>query len=306
MKFLNNIINNVTNAVGIEIEDDFTKMIRARDNGEQWAQAKLDNILQRNEPDIYERIAEARRKIYAEYAENGNPKAMYYYGISALDFNTFMRMLEPLANCGNVDAMTSIARQYSLGLLTQADEEESFKWYLKAAKFGDVFAQNQVALAYTCNNGCGGIDYNKAYEWYRAAAEQQSASGYCGMGKCYEYWQTQLPFTSNGQDINEKLLDYDQKRIDCYEEARKYLSSQDEEIETLYGLAASYRSAGEHVANEEASLQMNKLAIFYFYAAYDCGHPYAMIKAREIAENNKIYVDFNNVVGWARSEGIVE
>ena len=51
---------------------------------------------------------------------------------------------------------------------------------------------------------------------------------------------------------------------------------------------------------------MNKLAIFYFYAAYDCGHPYAMIKAREIAENNKIYVDFNNVVGWARSEGIVE
>ena len=27
MKFLNNIISNVSNAIGIEIEDDFTKMI---------------------------------------------------------------------------------------------------------------------------------------------------------------------------------------------------------------------------------------------------------------------------------------
>ena len=306
MKFLNNIISNVSNSIGIEIEDDFTKMIRARDNGEQWAQDMLDSMFQRNEPDIYERIAEARRKIYAKDAESGNPKAMYYYGISALDFNTFMRMLEPLANRGNIDAMTSIAREYSIGLLTEANAEQSFKWYLKAAQSGDVFAQNQVALAYTCNNGCGGIDYNKAYEWYHAAAEQQSASGYCGMGKCYEYWQTQLSFTSNGQDINEKLLDYDGKRVHCYEEARKYLSSQDEEIETLYGLGTSYRSAGEHVVNESASIQMKKLAIFYFYAAYDCGHPHALKYAREIAENNKIYVDFNNMMGWARSEGIIE
>lgn len=56
MKFLNNIISNVSNAIGIEIEDDFTKMIRARDNGEQWAQDMLDSMFQRNEPDIYERI----------------------------------------------------------------------------------------------------------------------------------------------------------------------------------------------------------------------------------------------------------
>lgn len=105
----------------------FMKMIRARDNGEQWAQDMLDSMFQRNEPDIYDRIAEARRKIYAKDAESGNPKAMYYYGISALDFNTFMRMLEPLANRGNIDAMTSIAREYSIGLLTEANAEQSFK-----------------------------------------------------------------------------------------------------------------------------------------------------------------------------------
>lgn len=46
MKFLNNIISNVSNAIGIEIEDDFTKMIRARDNGEQWAQDMLDSMFQ--------------------------------------------------------------------------------------------------------------------------------------------------------------------------------------------------------------------------------------------------------------------
>ena len=55
----------------------FMKMIRARDNGEQWAQDVLDSMFQRNEPDIYDRIAEARRKIYAKDAERGNPKAKY-------------------------------------------------------------------------------------------------------------------------------------------------------------------------------------------------------------------------------------
>ena len=51
---------------------------------------------------------------------------------------------------------------------------------------------------------------------------------------------------------------------------------------------------------------MKKLAVFYFSFAYDSGHPYGMDYAKEITENENIYVDFNAIVGWAQKEGIVD
>ena len=40
---------------------------------------------------------------------------------------------------------------------------------------------------------------------------------------------------------------------------------------------------------------MKKLAVFYFSFAYDSGHPYGMDYAKEITENENIYVDFNAI-----------
>lgn len=51
---------------------------------------------------------------------------------------------------------------------------------------------------------------------------------------------------------------------------------------------------------------MKKLDVFYFSFAYDSGHPYGMDYAKEITENENIYVDFNAIVGWAQKEGIVD
>ena len=51
---------------------------------------------------------------------------------------------------------------------------------------------------------------------------------------------------------------------------------------------------------------MKELAVFYFSFAYDSGHPYGMDYAKEITENENIYVDFNAIVGWAQKEGIVD
>lgn len=301
MGLLKNILKN---AIGID--DKFTKMIYARDNGEVWAQEMLASMFHRNEPDLIERIKAARRKLYAQDAENGNPKAMYYYGISALDFNTFMRMLEPLANKGDIDAITAISNEYYMGNIVAINEEEGFKWCLKAAQLGDVWSQNQVALAYTSNNGSGANDYDKAFEWYSAAARQGSCSGYCGMGKCYDYWQMKLYRNGYDPSMDQKILEYDQKMIDCYEKASNFIKNNDEEVEALYGLARSYQSAGDHVPDQDTALQMKKLAVFYYYAAYDSGYPYGMKYAKEIAENENIYVDFNDVIGWAQKEGIVD
>ncbi len=51
---------------------------------------------------------------------------------------------------------------------------------------------------------------------------------------------------------------------------------------------------------------MKKLVVFYFSFAYDSGHPYGMDYAKEITENENIYVDFNAIVGWTQKEGIVD
>lgn len=301
MGFFNNLIKNTTDK-----EDEFTKMIRARDNGEEWAQQRLDELFQKNDPDIYERINEARQVIYAEDARRGDPKAMYYYGTSSYDFNVFMQMLVPLAEHDDIEAITAIARRYGLGISTEENPEESFKWYLKAAGLGDVFSQNMVAKSYTYNDsGSGEINYNKAFEWYSAAAEQGSATGFCGLGECYKYWQMQqMNNERENVDLNQ-VLEYDEKIIDCYEAARQYLASEDEEINTLFGLADSYSTASYHVNNKSKELMLQKEAIFFYYAAADCGHPNAMKYAEKIAEENGINVDFNNMMEWAEQEGII-
>ena len=51
---------------------------------------------------------------------------------------------------------------------------------------------------------------------------------------------------------------------------------------------------------------MKKLAVFYFSFAYDSGHPYGMDYAKEITENENIYVDFNAiVVGLKKKEQLI-
>lgn len=296
-------------------DDDLIKIIRARDNGEAWAQKAFNELFDSSDPNITDKIDNARQKIYAHAAKNNDPKAMYYYGISSHDFNTFMNMLVPLADQGNIDAIVAIASTCSLGLLAPANAEEGFNWYLKAARLGDASSQNMVALSYTCNDGCGEINYDKAFHWYSASAKQNNAGGYCGMATCYEHWQDELAFSQhettsilqhgNHSDINEAILEYDEKRIDCYENARNFVSSNDEAIETLYGLAKSYASASKHLSNQNDILTTQKLAIYYYYAAYDFGHPYGLKYAKEIADNNDIYVNFYDIDDWAEKEGII-
>lgn len=311
MGLINNFIFNSIK----QKEDNFTKIIRAYDNGETWAQKEFNNLLKNGDQNILYQIDSIRQKIYANDAKKNDPKAMFYYGISSHDFNTFMRMLVPLAEQGNVDAIIAIASEYSLGTITSSNAEESFKWYLKAARLGDVSSQNIVALSYTCNDGCGEINYDKAFHWYSASAKQNNASGYCGMATCYEHWQDELVFplheaTSvlhqrNYSDINDASLKYDEKRIDCYETARNFISNNDEAIETFYGLAKSYASASKHLSNQSNIQMAQKLAIYYYYVAHDCGHPYGLKYAKEIADNNNIYVNFYNIDDWAEKEGII-
>lgn len=275
---------------------EFLDIISALDNDEEWAKNVVADMWVNPEPNLLQRIDNARIIIHEPGALQGNPKDMYYYGISVSDFSIKMRMLLPLAEKGNVDAMTAIAREYSLGELSQCgtpeNEDESFKWYLKAAELGDVSSQIQVALHYKIER-----NYEEAFGWYVKAARQDSAKGYCGMADYYEF----LYLSSSNADERIELLE---KMLDCYDAGYEYVASDDEEVEVASGLAKTYESASAYLDAEKAQFY-HKLAIFYYWVAYDCGNPYQFERAREIAEREHISVDFSNMIHWAKSEGIV-
>lgn len=163
---------------------------------------------------------------------------------------------------------------------------------MKAAELGDVSSQIQVAIHYKIEQ-----NYEKAYEWYSKAASQGASQGYCGMADCYDY----LYLYSSDDDERIDLL---KKMLECYDNGYQYVSSADEEVDVASGLAKTYEEASKYVDAEKA-LVFYKLAISYYWVAYDCGNPYQFEKVKKIAEREHIYVDFNNMVQWAKNEGII-
>jgi TPR repeat protein len=63
----------------------------------------------------------------------------------------------------------------------EEDEVEAGKWYLKAAKQGEQFAQYNLVLMYGEGSGVE-WDYVKAMDWYRQAAEQDDTEGQDSVG----------------------------------------------------------------------------------------------------------------------------
>ena len=277
------------------IGNDFLRLIAAWDNDEEWAKERLAEYWKNPVPDLADRIDQARLVVHEHGAWQGNPRDMLFYGITVTDFNTKMTMLLPLAEQGNIDAILSIAREFSLGECSQCgtpvNEKEAFKWYLKAANLGDASAQLQVALEYETKQ-----NYAEAFEWYTRAAKQQSAPGYCGMARYYEA----MYMNADNLDKNELL----NKKIECYETAYRYVNSEEEESQVAFGMAGTYRQMS-YYGNETEAIWFAKLAIFYYWAAYDCGHKGALKFAKEIAAERNIYVDFDNMTRWAQAEGIL-
>ncbi|ASJ98451.1 tetratricopeptide repeat protein [Shewanella marisflavi] len=72
-----------------------------------------------------------------------------------------------LARYGHSDAMYTLAEMYRLGHGTQVDMERSTKWYRRAAKLGNPFAQYKAAILYLQDGENRDID--KAMRYLRDA-----------------------------------------------------------------------------------------------------------------------------------------
>ena len=88
------------------------------------------------------------------------------------DYATALRIWQPLAEAGDMDAQAMLGQMYLYGDGIPKNEEISSKWYELAAKQGDSVSQNFIGVAYELGIGVP-KNYKTALKWYRLSAEKK-------------------------------------------------------------------------------------------------------------------------------------
>ena len=99
------------------------------------------------------------------------------------DFNTLLKK----AQAGNIDAMCKVANYYQYGFSkVSVDEAEAFRWWKKAAEWGNWNAMSELGIYYY--NGEGTTkNVNEAVRWWLTAGEsgEESDEAEYLLGLCY-------------------------------------------------------------------------------------------------------------------------
>lgn len=156
-------------------EEDFINLVRAHENGEEWATEKINQMWQQNDSTLLPRIYRAYVTIYADAAAQGDRAAILKYarglewsGREAEALDWYMKLI----NNGDTDAMLELALDYGEFGGMGENVSEKMKWIRKAAEMGNPKAQAKLALEYSAAN-----DMVNADIWAQRAAEGGNAEG---------------------------------------------------------------------------------------------------------------------------------
>jgi TPR repeat protein len=97
------------------------------------------------------------------------------------DFDTAVRLLQPLAEQGEPQAEEKLGRMYQRGKGVPKDFARAVEWYRKAAERGDAAAQGRLGFLYRVGAGVP-RDLKLAQKWYRQAADQGNPLAQVGLG----------------------------------------------------------------------------------------------------------------------------
>lgn len=166
-----------------------------------------------------EETEEAKRERYERqlgrmllYATEGNTNAQYdlgrayHEGILGLnaDVEEAFRWFMKAAKNGHVEAENTIGVFYAQGIYVEQNPEEAIKWYRLSALSGNVVAQSNLGYKYYNGEGCE-KDIAQALKWWSLAADQGYDNAQVSLGNSY--------FDGEGVDI-----DYE-KAVSLYEKA---------------------------------------------------------------------------------------
>lgn len=282
-------------------KDDFVDLIRALDNKEEWAIKQFGEMWKSNDPTLFSQMNEARIKIYNSAARQGDPKAQYWMGMSlmATDKQASLGWLVPLANQGNIDAMTSIALGYTEYGGFGDNPDEYRYWYMKAAEAGDADAQATIGLEYLVEQ-----NYEEALNWYIKSADQGYAKGLIGVSKCLEHKRINLsldPAYADAQARQQEEQRLDDIIEDTYIDAVNAARKEDELGEAFSGLGHFYMQS---LIVKGQNSDIAKRAAYFLYKAYLIGNDYELQHFNNVVSENKLHIDINDIEEWAEREGL--
>ena len=182
------------------VSKDFVNLVRAYDNGEEWAKKALNDLWHANKVGSSD-VDEARIIIHEKAAMQGDKRAQYLYGMSLrhADPQQSLKLLLGLAHQGDVEAMKAIAGGYTDYGGYGDNEQQFLYWMMAAANLGDAEAQYRVGLQL-------GVFEDKAWEWFVKAAKQ----GYVAA------------VLKAAEHLCNKAVMVDRTLPDCIEKQRKY------------------------------------------------------------------------------------
>ena len=120
-------------------EQEFTELIRALDNGEEWAERWMRELSKKNSASLTNRINDARVRPYEDVARQGDENVQHLMGVSlrGSDMQASLGWLVPLAEKGNTEAMMDIIAGYT-EFGGYGDNPAMYRyWYMRAAQAGN-------------------------------------------------------------------------------------------------------------------------------------------------------------------------
>ncbi len=131
------------------------------------------------------------------------------------NYELAFKLLQPLAEEGNIEAQGNIAWLYKNGAGVKQDSSLAAEWYLKAAEQGNAFAQYNYGDMCQRGEGVAQSD-EEAVKWYLRAAQQGQANAQFSLAEMY----------LDGAGVEENI-------VEAYAWIHVVVSSGVEEAETL-------------------------------------------------------------------------
>ena len=281
-----------------KVDHTFVKVVRALDNGEEWAKKEINQMYQNNNPYLTDKMCRARIEIYSDAAYAGNPEAQYWLGYSLQYYNPeeSFRLLKNLADKGSIRAMKAIAMCYTeYGGYGEEDDKYKY-WYMKAAEAGDAEAQYTIGLEYRCDENLTEAEY-----WYKLSASQKYSKGLLEYAKLLDYKRMRPEYVNRQSD--DEIFQIE----DLLLEALNTAKNKDEFADAASEISHFYYMCcigNDGPLNSENTI---KRAAYFAWVSYLDGENVHMKKHfdRIINEYN-IYVNTSDIEQWAKDEKLFE
>lgn len=279
-----------------KVDSAFVEVVRALDNGEEWARKEIDRIYESNDPYLTDKMCRARIEIYSDAAYAGNPEAQYWLGYSLQHYNPqeSFRLLKELADRGSIRAMKAIASCYTQYGGYGEDENQYMYWYMKAANAGDADAQYTVGLEYMAEGNLSEAEY-----WCKLSASQNYSKGLLNYAKLLDKKRNSIVCENKNNDND--IFEVEDLLLEALNTA-KY---RDEFVDAASEISHFYYRCCIGSTGPLNSENTIKRAAYFAWVAYlDGGNVYMKDHFNRIVNEYNICVDTSNIEQWAKDENL--